>query len=135
MKEQENDHNAALTEVVTESALVPASSLLDAVEAAKENALKTFRWGSYEQIQVDIDALVDAVRAESGLLWATYRPQHHLECGRVRRRHQCGCWWDYEGKLRVVDGCNLNAAQHFALPFANECTCGLSALLAQLETP
>jgi hypothetical protein len=52
MKEQENDHNAALTEVVTESALVPASSLLDAVEAAKENALKTFRWGSYEQIQV-----------------------------------------------------------------------------------
>jgi hypothetical protein len=129
MKEQENDHNAALTEVVTESALVPASSLLDAVEAAKENALKTFRWGSYEQIQVDIDALVDAVRAESGLLWATYRPQHHEGCPAYKCRECMAAsdWWKHREHLRDAPGCHTFQPQ--------PCTCGLSALLAQLETP
>jgi hypothetical protein len=71
-------------------------------------------------------------RQQLGLLWATYRPQHHEGCesrlcgvcGHIVDMHQSsfGFWCMCHGALK-----------HKADPKA--CTCGLSALLAQLETP
>jgi hypothetical protein len=70
-----------------------------------------------EFIVVMLDKL-RALKAESGLLWATYRPQHHNDCT-SGVTDEMGYWphTDENGKPNAP------------------CSCGLSALLAQLETP
>jgi hypothetical protein len=83
--------------------------------------------------QLQLEAL-DALAA-SGLLWATYRPQHHEDCaifdgpcatcGRERRTLE---GWHPNSP----PGPNPGVHRYVSI---NPCDCGLSALLAQLETP
>jgi hypothetical protein len=96
-------------------------AVIDAIFADTEALLVT------SNIRRKIDALIVAVRAESGLLWATYRPQHHDDCDQFR----ClACGGFYSGAYPYLCRCVGLMAR-----LRKPCSCGLSALLAQLETP